>query len=120
MLSGEVTDDDIVQIQIPVAGRIWPAMIDTGFNGSLELPEELFQWLRPEFVGVQWSSLAGGQEIEEDIFQVDFLFDGLTVAADATFVETDMILIGTTLLRKHRLEVNFVARTLILERVAAA
>ena len=41
------------------------------------------------------------------------------VAADATFVDNPDILIGTALLSDYRLEINFVARTVVLERVVA-
>jgi hypothetical protein len=61
--------------------------------------------------------LAAGQSVEEDTYAVDFPFDGETVAALATFVPGDSILIGTGLLRRYRLEINFVARTVLLERV---
>jgi hypothetical protein len=52
------------------------------------------------------------------VFLIDFPFDGHVVAADATFIEDDSILIGTALLRGYRLEIDFVARTVKLERVA--
>lgn len=48
--------------------------------------------------------------------EVDFPFDG-TVTAEATFVPGQEILIGTRLLSRYRLEVNFVQRTVLLERV---
>jgi hypothetical protein len=48
---------------------------------------------------------------------VDFPFDGQTVTAQATFVPGGEILIGTHFLRQYRLEINFVHRTVLLERV---
>jgi hypothetical protein len=39
------------------------------------------------------------------------------VTAEATFVSGDTILIGTAMLRGYRLEVDFVARTVKLDRV---
>jgi hypothetical protein len=56
----------------------------------------------------------GGQVVEEDAFQVDFPFDGQTIRADATFVEGDETLVGTHLLRCHRLTIDFPARTMTL------
>jgi hypothetical protein len=49
---------------------------------------------------------------------VDFPFDGRTVHAEATFVSGSEILIGTQLLRQHRLEIHFPAQTVVLEPVA--
>ena len=78
----------------------------------------LFRPLRPLFQTQAIVELAAGQETVEDIFIVDFPFDGQIIAADATFVDGSDILIGTALLREYRLDINFVARTVVLERVA--
>ena len=52
------------------------------------------------------------------MFIVDFPFDGEVNAADVSFVDGDEILVGTAMLRGYRLEGDFVARTVNLERVA--
>jgi predicted aspartyl protease len=52
------------------------AIIDTGFNGDLELPERLRSSLHAQFVGRVTSLLAANQRVEEDVFLVDFPFDG--------------------------------------------
>jgi hypothetical protein len=82
------------------------------------LPQGLRANLNARFKGRYRSLLAGDQTIVEDTYRVDFPFDGQTVVAEATFVAAGEILIGTHLLRKYRLEINFVARTVLLERVA--
>src|SRR5712691_10397528 len=41
VITGTVTEDFVPTITLPVAGKIWPTIVDTGFNGDLELPEEL-------------------------------------------------------------------------------
>jgi hypothetical protein len=64
------------------------------------------------------SLLAGGQSVEEDVYLVDFPFDGRTVRVEATFVSGREILIGTQLLRQYRLAIHFPARTVVLEPVA--
>ncbi len=71
---------------LSIAGQDWPAIIDTGFNGDLELPEELRASLNARYVGRVASALAGGQRIEEDVYVVEFPFDGHTLHAEATFV----------------------------------
>jgi hypothetical protein len=35
VIEGEVTIDGIPQVYLPIAGRNWRAMIDTGFNSDL-------------------------------------------------------------------------------------
>jgi hypothetical protein len=87
------------------------------FNGDLELPDSLRPLLHPRFIGRMSSALAGGQRVEEDVYLVDFPFDGRTVQAEATFVPGSEILIGTQLLQQYRLEVHFPERTVLRERI---
>ena len=58
--------------------------MDTGFNGDLELPEELQDLFDARFVGRVTSSLAGGQTIEEDVYLIDFPFDDRNLQAEVT------------------------------------
>ena len=116
MITGTVSDEGVPLITLPVAGLDWVGIVDTGFNGDLEVPERLRGLVDERHVGRVMSALAGGQVIEEDAFQVPFPFDGETVQADATFVDADEILIGTHLLRSYRLTIDFVARTIEIVR----
>lgn len=116
MISGQVSDDGVPLITLAVAEQDWAAIIDTGFNGDLELPEELQGELNDQPIGRLRAALAGGQVIEEDAFSVDFPFDGETYQAIVTFVPESQILIGTHLLRDHTLHIRFAGKTLQLER----
>ena len=116
-MHGIVSDMGVPIITLFVAGQEWAATIDTGFNGDLELPEVLRNILKPQYVGKVTSALAGGQTIEEDVYLVDFPFDGDIIQARATFVIGSEILIGTHLLREYHLQIDFVRRTVVLERV---
>jgi hypothetical protein len=60
----------------------------------------------------------GGTSILEDVYEVQFPFDGRTVLADATFVPDGELLIGTHLMRSYRLTIDFVAETVVLNRSA--
>ena len=117
MIQGTVTDIGVPIITIPIAEKEWPATIDTGFNGDLELPEALRNVLKPQYVGRVTSGLAGGQTIEEDVYLVEFPFDDNIIQARGTFVANGEILIGTHLLREYYLQIDFVRRTVVLERV---
>lgn len=117
MIQGTVTDDGTPLGVLPVAGRDWPAVIDTGFNGDLELPEALRPAVNPQYWFDSFSELAAGQRIVEAVYLVDFPFDGVTVRTEATFAPGHEILIGTHLLRNYRLEIHFVNRTALLERI---
>jgi predicted aspartyl protease len=116
MIVGTISADGIPIIILSIAGREWPAIIDTGFNGDLELPEDLRTTLNPRHVGRVTSALAGGQRIEEDVYIVAFPFDGQILQAEATFVADSHILIGTHLLRHYQLHLDFVAQTVQLTR----
>ncbi len=118
MIRGIVSTDGVPVIILPIANQNWKATIDTGFNGDLELPDSLRNFLNAHYVGRVTSALAGGQTIEESVYLVDFPFDGEIMKAEATFVANHEILIGTHLLREYRLLVNFVSQTVELERVS--
>ena len=114
MITGTVTEDGVPVIILLVAGQVWQGIIDTGFNGDLELPEGLRSSVHARFIGRMTASLASGQHSEEDLYLVDFPFDGQRVEAEATFVSDQEILIGTHLLRSYRLAIHFPARTVLL------
>ncbi|MFL5245524.1 MAG: hypothetical protein ACJ8FY_25800 [Gemmataceae bacterium] len=117
MIRGTVTDDGTPLIVLPVAGQEWTAVLDTGFNGDLQLPEHLRAVVNPRFICPTVATLADGREVVEDTFEVDFPFDGRVVRVEATFVTEGDFLIGTNLLREHFLQINFPARSVFIERV---
>jgi len=116
VIVGAITPEGLPVIILAIGGSSWPAIIDTGFNGDLELPASLQLLLNARFLCRNRSLLAAGQIIEEDSYLVDFPFDGLTLVAEATFVPGGEILIGTHLLRQYSLLIEFPARTLQLNR----
>lgn len=118
MIMGQVTEDGQPIIQLTVAGRSWVAVVDSGFNGDLELPNALRGQLNARFRAREPWLLASGQSVEEDIYSVDFPFDDRMVYAEASFAPGDTILVGTGLLSSYRLIIDFVARTVLLERAA--
>ena len=109
MIEGIITEDGVPAIAVEFGNQRWQAIIDTGFNGELELPERLGPHVNARFVGRATSLLAANQRIEEEVFLVDFPFDGRMVRAQATFVDGDEILIGTRMLRDYRLQIDFPA-----------
>src|SRR5437667_9708678 len=115
MIEGTVDDRGVPVIEVAIGGRTWIATIDTGFNGDLELPEDLRPLVDPEFAGRALSLLAGGQILTEEQYNVRFPFDGSTIQAIATFVPGDGILIGTKILRLYRLTIDFPERRVWLE-----
>jgi predicted aspartyl protease len=119
VILGEVDASDVPVIELKLAGRSWRTIIDTGFNGDLELPDALRWKVDAQYAGQTKSLLAGGRSIVEESFVIAFDFDGLSQIAEVTFVPGDEILLGTQLLQDHRLTIDFVDRTVRLERVAS-
>jgi predicted aspartyl protease len=118
-MTGEVDETGTPVIRLTIADREWLAAIDTGFNGDLELPAELKDHFSVEYAGESSTTLGAGVVIEEELYEVSFPFDDEIVVARVTFAPVEGILIGTGLLRKYRLEINFVTRTVALEKVAS-
>ena len=116
MLQGTVNAKRDSIVTLMVDGKTWPAIIDSGFNGDLELPESLRLPLKAVRIGRSHTSLAGGQSIVEDVYELLFDFDGEQVRAQATFVPDAQILVGARLMRRHRLEIDYPNRTVRLER----
>ncbi|TXT22312.1 MAG: hypothetical protein FD138_3531 [Planctomycetota bacterium] len=117
MITGIVTEDGVPLIHVSVGDRLWPAVIDTGFNGWLELPDSCRDAVNPLFLGRIVSELAGGVKIEEDAFSVEFPIDGDSIESEVTLVDSDALLIGTALLANHHLEIDFPTKSVRLERV---
>jgi predicted aspartyl protease len=117
LIIGTVTESRVPTVELTVAGQGWEAIVDSGFNGDLELPIELKNQIKCRFIGPQISILAGNQRIEEDAYEVEIVFDDKLMRAEATFAVGRQILIGTRILRSHRLEIDFPARTVTLTRV---
>lgn len=117
MINGIVSDDGVPEVELVIAGSTWRAIVDTGFNGDLELPQELASSLNAKYVGRVSAFLAANQRIEEDLFVVEVPFDDQVIHAQATFNDGREILLGTNLLHGHRLIVDFPGRTVLIERV---
>lgn len=118
MIAGSVTEDGLPVVPITIADQEWRATLDTGFNGDLELPEALRPFLEARFIGRTRFLLAAGQMAIEDTFLIHFSFDGETVLAEATFTAAREILVGTGMLRAHRLGIQFPNRIVTLERMS--
>ena len=116
MIQGTVTPDGVPTIRLSVGGADWTGVVDTGFNGDLELPLSLKDAVKAQFLCRIRSLLAAGQMIEEDNYLVEFVFDGAILTAEATFTDASEILIGTSLLRGYRLVIDFPQQILRLEK----
>jgi predicted aspartyl protease len=111
MIEGEVNEDGVPQIPFSIAGREWQATVDSGFNGALELPAFIQRSIDAVRIGPVVSELAGGVTIVEEAFLVEVVFDGDRRRVQATFTESDGVLVGTELMNRHRLEIDFPSKS---------
>jgi predicted aspartyl protease len=116
-MSGEVSADGEPIVRLQVAGTNWIGVIDTGFNGHLDLPLALKPHVNAVFYADQDSILADGSIIKDAIYEFDFPFDGHMVRVYASFSPVTENLIGTALLADYRLEIDFPADTVELTRL---
>jgi predicted aspartyl protease len=117
VILGVVDKKGVPCIDVAIAGKFYRATINTGFNGDVELPDSLRPLVNPRWIFEAESMLAAGIPVSEDVYAVEFPWDGKMVDAEATFADVDEILIGTHLLRDYRLSIDFVARTVRAERL---
>ena len=85
MIDGVVSGDGAPLVSLTLAGRQCRSVVDTGFNGSLELPEVFRELLPVVPMGTVRSELAAGIVVEEESFMVRISFDGEMVLAQVTF-----------------------------------
>ena len=116
MIGGRVTDEGEPIIWIHIGGRNWPATVDTGLNGDLQLPQECRQLIDTSYAGRSTWILADNTRLEEDVYLANVEFDEGQVPAIVSFQRAENILIGTHFIRAYRLTIDFVQKTALLER----
>lgn len=83
------------------------AVIDTGFNGTLSLPESLIQRLGWRWIGYESYEIATGDVVREKVFVGRIRWFGRTQEVDTVASHAKDILIGTRLLEERRLTIDF-------------
>lgn len=84
-----------------------PAVIDTGFNGTLSLPETVIQRLGWRWVGYESYEIATGDVVREKVFVGRVQWMRRIQEVDVVASHAKDILIGTRLLDRNRLIVDF-------------
>jgi predicted aspartyl protease len=116
-MTGNVDSEGTPVLRLNLAGHDWLAIIDTGFNGDLELPDVLAAHFGGIPSGQERSMLADGTIVIDDLFLIDFPFDNRVVKARVSYARARYVLIGTGLMADHRLEIDFPAKTVDIVRV---
>jgi clan AA aspartic protease len=89
-------------------------LIDTGFDGSLVVGEELFDRSNAVSAGAITAELASDQTFQYETFLVEFEWLGQTLLTRVLVGTGKECLLGTALLEPHRLEIDYRRRTVEL------
>ncbi len=117
MVQGALRSTGSPVVPLEVAGQVFEAVIDTGFEGGLQLPEIFMPILNRVLAGRQRYELPDGSAMVYDLYDVVVLIDGINLNLRTQFSQSDEIILGTDALQDYRLEIDFVARTVVLERM---
>lgn len=117
MATGRLTSKYVALIPIELFGKPYEAVIDTGFEGSLQLPNSLFQLVNPVHYRFLTYEYGAGQTGTMPSYWVKLTIDGIEYQAETIFADTDQLLIGVEMLTGFRLEIHFVTGLVLLERM---
>lgn len=111
MIRGIVNDNDEPILPITLILKRTPqkyqAVIDTGFNGYLSVPEVLVHQSRWFFAGYEEYEIATGKKVEEQVYLGRVIFDHVTFVTHVVASRAGDILIGTKLLSNKTLHIDF-------------
>lgn len=111
MIKGRVTPagDPLVPIALDLGShqKTFQAIVDTGFNGYLSVPESLARKGGWYFFGTEDYELATGDVVRQRIYVGKIVFDGRLAQVYAVTSHAMDILIGTKLLRHKDLWISF-------------
>ncbi|MCI2430715.1 hypothetical protein LM602_03900 [Candidatus Acetothermia bacterium] len=111
MLRGRVNKygEPLVHITLDIGRerRKHVAVIDTGFNGYLSVPKPVIQQSDWEWLGFEDYELASGGVVRERVYRGRIIFDRKRLEVYVVATDSTDILIGTRLLQKKRLLIDF-------------
>ena len=116
MPTGIVAPDGRPLIGIEVAGQAIDAIIDTGFECGLQLPDHWLPVLNPQPLRRVTYQFSDGHIDTKTTYSVQVTIDSVSSDAETYFSSTDEVLIGVDLLRHFRLTIDWPAGTVSLER----
>jgi len=119
MIEGHVNEflEPVVEIGLKQGDAVTtiPAILDTGFSGSLCLAEQHVDRLEMTFQFVERYELANGEVIAKDVFRGSIVFDGRQQEVELMLTASQDTLIGAFLLKGCRLMIDYPGRTVQVE-----
>lgn len=123
MIEGRIQANGSPVMQLRVLGLrdevTVDCIVDTGFTGFLCLPIPLAVTLGLELVETTSSELADGTIIDDELlFAGQAEWDGTVMAISILLTRSEDALVGTAFLEGYRLQLDYVARTVSIEKTA--
>lgn len=115
MICGFVNENDEPLVPITLLLKNKPkrfkAVLDTGFNGYLSVPEAVVRGSGWTFVGYEEYEIATGDRVRERVYLGDVFFDRRRFTTHVVTSRAEDVLIGTRLLSSKTLHIDFNKRT---------
>lgn len=114
MIRGVVNENDEPLVPIDLIlrkrRRRFQAVLDTGFNGYLSVPESMVKGSGWYFAGYEEYEIATGDKVRERVYLGDIIFDRKRRTTHIVTSHAKDILIGTRLLSGRELHIHFKKR----------
>ena len=111
MIHGFVNENDepLVPITLLLKNkpRRFQAVLDTGFNGYLSVPEAVIHPSGWHFVGYEEYEIATGDQVRERVYLGDVIFDRRRFTTHVVTSRAKDVLIGTRFLSGKTLRIDF-------------
>ena len=116
MATGQLTPTGRATVAVEIAGQNFEAVIDTGYEGGLQLPLDWLAILAPPVHARVTYQLGTGVIVTRDTYLVSFTMDGHTQTVETLFGDSDELLLGVDAMRDYRLVIDYPASTAALDR----
>lgn len=121
MIRGFVDENDEPIISITLAlgkgPKRFQAVLDTGFNGYLSVPQSIALRSNWYFAGYEEYEIATGEQIKERVYLGKVLFENRRLIIPIVTSRSQDLLVGTKLLSGRELHVDFSKRTVWIRKV---
>lgn len=111
MIRGFVDENDEPLVPITLLLKNRPkrfrAVLDTGFNGYLSVPESVVRRSEWTFVGYEEYEIATGDRVRERVYLGEVIFDRQRLTTHVVTSRAEDVLIGTKLLSDKTLHIDF-------------
>lgn len=100
--------------------RRFQAVLDTGFNGYLSVPQSMADRSGWYFSGYEEYEIATGDRVRERVYLGEVISGGDRMTTHVVTSRAKDILIGTRMLSRHELHIDFKKRSIWVRKSASS